>query len=195
MKQIDELNYKNAVFKDLILKLNEISRAINKLIKKKPKIILKTIRKTKIIKQIIKSKPKIKFIKQIDKTKPRFHYPICPKCKSHNTKKGGVRRSLERGGIQRFYCNSCHYHFTPKGLEYRMRVNKFKLQKAFELFKQGLSHSQIANRIKGVSRQTIGKWLKKYKIPKKDRVFEREMMSRWGTPYHRKFNIKYKKNG
>ena len=118
---------------------------------------------------------------------------ICPKCKSHNVKKAGTRKNLERGDTQRFLCKNCLFHFTPKTKEYRMRVSENKLDKAFELFNQGFSYSQIANTIKGVSRQTIGKWLKKYKIPKKDRIFEREMKSRWGTNYKRKFNIKYKK--
>ena len=173
MKTINELNYKKLIYKKIIIKdvvnkLNELIKAVNKL-----------------------SKNKIKIIKQ--EVKPRFQYPICPKCKSKDVKKGGKRHNLERGDTQRFYCNDCNYHFTPKIFEYRMRVSENKLKKAFELFNQGLSYSQIANKIKGVSRQTIGRWLKKYKIPKKDRIFEREMKSRWGINYKRKFNIKYKK--
>lgn len=172
--QISKLNYKKLILKkiivrDVVEKLNEIIEVVNRLSNKK------TI-KTKII---IKEKPKL-------------NNPLCPKCKSKNTIKRGFRYNLERGITQKYGCKKCGNKFVPKTLEYRMRVSETKIKKAIELFNQGNSYSQIAKRVKGVSRQTIGRWLKKYKVPKKDRVFEREMKNRYGT-YKRKFNIKYKK--
>ena len=174
IKQISKFNYeklilKKIIVKDIVDKLNEIIEVVNTLSQRKP-------RKSKVI---IKEKTKLK-------------NPPCPKCKSKNTIKRGLRYNLERGYTQKYGCKNCGYKFINKTMEYRMRVSETKLKKAFELFNQGYSYSQIANKIKGVSRQTIGKWLKKFKIPKKDRVFEREMKNQFGT-YTRKFNIKYKK--
>jgi len=166
-KTIKKLNYKKLIYKkiivkDVIDKLNEVIEAINKL-----------------------SKQKIQ-------TKTRFKYPKCPKCKSENTKKGGWRNGLERGKVQRYYCNDCNYHFTPKGFDFRMRVHEIKIKKAFELFNQGYSYAQIAHKIKGVSRQTIGKWLDKYNIQKpKERIIEHEQRNQFGK-FKRKYLVKYK---
>jgi transposase-like protein len=139
----------------------------------------------KEINRLSKLKNKIKVIE----TKPRFQYPICPKCKSKNVKKAGVRKNLERGDTQRFRCKDCDFHFTPKTMEYRMRVSENKLNRAFELRHQGLSYSQIAKRVKGVSRQTIMRWLKKYKIPLKEREVMIEQKNQYGK-YKRRFKIK-----
>jgi transposase-like protein len=181
MKQIHKvkrLNYKDLMKKkiivsDVVNKLNEIIDILNKISYRKPiktKILLKNTNKKRV-----------------------FNGISCPKCKSKNLVKRGRRKNLERGYIQRYFCKDCNNRFTPKNMEYRMRVSEVKLKKAIELFNEGLSYSQIAKKIKGVSRQTIGRWLIKYNIPKQDKIFEREMKSRWGGTYKRKFNIKYKK--
>ena len=173
--KISRLNYKKLVFKriiikDVVEKLNEIIDVVNKL----------SNRKTKVITKVITSK------------KTNTGNPPCPKCKSTNTIKRGKRYNLERGYTQKYGCKDCGYKFTPKTKEYRMRVSETKINKAIELFNQGYSYSQIAKKVKGVSRQTICRWLKKYKVPKKDKVIEREVKNQYGT-YKRKFNIKYKK--
>jgi transposase-like protein len=177
--KVKQLNYKKLIFKkiivkDIVDKLNEVIEVLNRISQKKPKkpkIIIKTTHKTRNLGNV-----------------------VCPKCNSKNLVKRGKRYNLERGKIQRYYCKDCDNKFTPRNMEYRMRVSEIKLKKAFELFNKGYSYSQIAKKIKGVSRQTIGRWLQKYKIPKpKERVFEREVKNQYGT-YKRKFLIKYKPN-
>jgi len=154
----------NPIKDNIVDKIDEMRKEINRLLKNKIKVI---------------------------ETKPRFQYPICPKCKSKDVKKGGVRGNLGRGDTQRFYCKNCKYHFTPKTFEYHMRTSKNKINKAFELRHQGLSYSQIAKRISGISRQTIHRWIKKYKIPLKEREVEIEIKSKIGKkPYKRNFKIK-----
>ena len=129
-------------------------------------------------------------LKELTKTKKyNYHYPKCPKCNSKDIKKGGKRKNLERGDTQRYWCKSCSYHFTPRDNEYRMRVSKGKLESAFRLRHQGFTYSQIAKKLKGISRQTICKWMKKYKIPLKEREVEIEMKNQYGK-YKRKFKIK-----
>ena len=126
--------------------------------------------------------------KELIKTKKGKDNPKCPKCNSKDIKKGGKRKNLERGDTQRYWCNSCGYHFTPKSDEYRMRVSKNKLEKAFELRHQGFTYSQIAKKM-NVSKPTICKWIKKYKIPLKEKEIEIEMKNQYGK-YKRKFKIK-----
>lgn len=135
--------------------------------------------------EIIKEINRLSRLKQ----QPKKDNPKCPRCNSKDVKKGGKRKNLERGDTQRYWCKSCSYHFTPKSDEYRMRASKNKLERAFKLRHQGFSYSQIAKKLKGISRQTIGKWLKKYKIPLKEREVEIEMKNQYGK-YKRKFKIK-----
>jgi transposase-like protein len=194
MKKIKPLNYQKLIYKKIIVK-----DVIDKLMAKiKPLNYQKLIYKKIIVKDVIDKLNEI--VKEVNrlqnikiKTKPIIINPSCPKCKSKNTIKRGKRYNLERGYTQKYGCKNCNYKFTPKNMEYRMRVSETKIKKAIELFNQGYSYSQIAKKIKGVSRQTVGRWLNKYKVPKKDRVFEREIKNQYGT-YTRKFNIKYKKN-
>lgn len=120
--EISKLNYYKLKCGDITKKLNEIIDVVNKLSKRKPQ-------KIKIIKEKIKLKN-----------------PPCPKCKSKNTIKRGKRYNLERGYTQKYGCKDCDYKFTPRTMDYRMRVSEVKLKKAFELFNQGHSYSQIAKK-------------------------------------------------
>lgn len=155
---------------NIIEKIDEIRREINKL------------------SQEIKER-NAKWKKEV-----RFSYPKCPKCKSNKITKRGFRYNLGRGKIQKYGCKNCGNKFSPNTKDFHMRNSEVKINKAIQLFNKGLSYSQIASQIKGVSRQTIGRWLKKYKVPKpKERVLEREVKNQYGT-YKRKFLIKYKPN-
>ena len=142
-----------------------------------------------IRKEINRLSQEIKEANAKRKNEVRFSYPKCPKCKSSNTIKRGKRKNLERGDTQRYGCKDCDYKFIPKTKEFRMRVSETKLNRAFELRHEGYSYSQIAKKIKGVSRQTIGRWLKKYKIPLKEREVIIEQKNQFGK-YKRRFKIK-----
>jgi len=149
-----------------------------------------------IRKEINRLSQEIEEIKRKTKESPRnIDYPKCPKCKSNKAVvKRGFRYNLGRGKIQKYCCKSCGNKFSKSNMAFYMRNSEVKIKKAIELFNSGFSYSQIANKIRGVSRQTIGRWLKKYNVKKpKERIIEREMKNQYGT-YKRKFLIKYKPN-
>jgi len=137
----------------------------------------------------------IEVINKLSKQKPKTNNLICPKCKSTDTIKRGLRYNLGRGKVQKWGCKKCKARFMDSGLDFRMRNHEFKIKKAIELFNQdnpSLSYQQIADKIGGVTRQTIHRWIHKYNILKEDKVIEREQKNQYGT-YTRKYKIKYKK--
>jgi len=134
----------------------------------------------------------IDVVNKLSKQKPQKQNPKCPKCKSTNTIKRGMRYNLGRGKVQKWDCKKCGNKFTINGMDFKMRNHEFKIKKAIELFNQDLSYQQIADKIGGVSRQTIHRWIHKYNIPRKDKVIVREQKNQYGT-YTREIKIKYKK--
>jgi len=155
---------------DIIEKFEEIRKEINRLTREIEKIKRKT-----------KESPK------------NIDYLNCPKCKSNKIIKRGFRYNLGRGKIQKYGCKSCGNKFSKANLDFYMRHSEVKISKAIKLFNEGFSYSQIAKKVGGnISRQTIGRWLKKYNVKKpKERIIEREVNNQYGT-YKRKFLIKYK---
>ena len=64
---------------------------------------------------------------------------ICLKCKSRNIKKAGVRKTLNRGLIQRYQCKDCGKRFVIDEGFFRMRNSPQKITCALDLFNRGLS--------------------------------------------------------
>lgn len=162
IKPIKKLNYKKLITKKIII--GDIFNKLNEIID--------------VVNKLSKQKTK--------------ENPKCLKCKSTDTIKSGTRYNLRREKTQRWRCKNCKGRFIINDLDFRMKNPKFKIQKAIELFNQGLSLSQIADKIGDVSRQTIHRWIHKYNIPKKDKVIVREQKNQYGT-YTREYKIKYKR--
>jgi len=117
--------------------------------------------------------------------------PKCPRCNSLNIKKGGIRKNGKRRKniTQRYWCKDCEYHFTPLDINFRMRNSQENIIKALKLRKQGLSLAQISEKINGVTRQTIHRWLQQYQPPTKEKEITIKQRNQYGE-YERKFKIK-----
>ena len=90
--------------------------------------------------------------------------PSCPKCKSKNIIKHGLRH-CGKGIVQRYACKQCGNSFcnNPKDISYRMRGSADDIKKAVALHKKGYTLSQIAKTIGGISRTTALHWVKRFK--------------------------------
>ena len=92
---------------------------------------------------------------------------ICEKCKSENTKKDGVRKTENRGKIQRYKCKECSHRFILNDGFKRMRNHPKKITCAVDLFYRGVSTRKVQEHFKAFyphnsSHKTIYKWIIKY---------------------------------
>ncbi|MEX0595042.1 MAG: helix-turn-helix domain-containing protein [Candidatus Paceibacterota bacterium] len=86
----------------------------------------------------------------------------CEYCSSKKVVKHGKRYSKQRGGVQRYTCKDCGRRFVRRVKTYRMKHRRFFLDYALQLRKEGLSLSQISERVGTVSRQAVFYWVKKF---------------------------------
>lgn len=147
-------------------------------------------REKALAREVKELKKQIAILKR--KLKKERNIPRCPLCRCLNVVKRGTRPTEHRGTIQTYLCKDCDYKFSRYNkLEYRMRQSNVKIEEAIRLRKKGYTFSQIANKIKGVSRQTVLRWLQKFDYkPTKETIVKVRMKSRWGTYYYREFKIK-----
>lgn len=90
----------------------------------------------------------------------------CPKCKSNNTKKRGIRKT-GRGKIQRYFCKDCKYSFVQDNEFYRMRNTPQKVTLCMDLFFNGMSSRAIQSHLSAfyphnADHRTILRWIVKY---------------------------------
>lgn len=90
----------------------------------------------------------------------------CPYCGSFCVIKRGLRKTINRGDIQKYYCKNCEYKFSAYNIiEYRMRSDCSDIKLALKLRKKGLSLSQIVRKLdKRVTRQTVLRWTNKFNV-------------------------------
>mgnify|MGYP001610667725 FL=1 len=91
----------------------------------------------------------------------------CENCKSNNTKKDGLRKTENRGKIQRYSCKECGYRFTLDDGFYRMRNNPIKITQSIDLFYRGVSTRKVQEHLgvfypHNASNVSIYKWIVKY---------------------------------
>lgn len=91
----------------------------------------------------------------------------CPNCKAQNCKKDGLRKTENRGKIQRYACKDCGYRFTFDDGFYRMRNNPIKVTQAIDLFYRGVSTRKVQEHLgvffpHNASNVSIYKWVVKY---------------------------------
>jgi len=92
---------------------------------------------------------------------------ICPECKSNNTKKRGLRKTDNRGKIQRYFCNNCKHSFVENNEFYRMRNNPQKITLCLDLFYRGVSTRKVQEHLQAfyphnADHRTILRWIVKY---------------------------------
>ena len=62
----------------------------------------------------------------------------CENCKTQNVRKDGLRKTENRGKIQRYACKECGYRFTLDDGFYRMRNNPIKITQSIDFFYRGV---------------------------------------------------------
>jgi len=127
----------------------ELKENVLQPLKNKNKIKLKDLRK-------IKDARISALAKENNRYKGTVYCPPCTNCGSINVIRNG-KRYAENKTVQRFRCLECNKKFIFSDA-LRMRNPIDKIEKALKLRKEGLSFAQIANKVKGVSRETIFRW-------------------------------------
>lgn len=61
----------------------------------------------------------------------------CRFCKSKETKKDGIRKTENRGGVQRYKCKKCGKRFIQKDAFFRMRNKSNKVTLCMDLLQRG----------------------------------------------------------
>lgn len=150
---------------------------------------MKTTIKTKIKKLQTQVRELKIVIKSMQKDIKNLKNPRCPICGSIKITKRGLRYN-QNGKSQKYTCKNCDYRFSNSNvINFRMKHNAKEIEKALQLRKQGKTLSEIAKEIKGVSRQTIHRWLQTFQKPKKEITIQKEQSNQFGK-YTREFKIK-----
>jgi transposase-like protein len=151
------------------------------------KQVMKMKMEIRELKIIVKSMQKE--IKSMQKEIKNLKNPRCPICGSIKIIKRGLRYN-QNGKSQKYTCKNCDYRFSNSNvINFRMKHNAKKIEKALQLRKQGKTLSEIAKEIKGVSRQTIHRWLHNFQEPEKEITIQKEQSNQFGK-YKREFKIK-----
>lgn len=91
----------------------------------------------------------------------------CPKCSSEKIKKDGLRKTKNRGLIQRYKCKYCNHKFIENDGFFRMRNSPQKITLCLDLFYRGISTRKIQEHLRAFyphnsSNVSIYKWVVKY---------------------------------
>ena len=91
----------------------------------------------------------------------------CIHCKAQNYIKKGIRKTQNRGNIQRYKCLECNKLFTNDDGFYRMKNHENKITSAIDLYFSNLSSRKVRNHFRrhyphNASHQTILNWCRKY---------------------------------
>ena len=91
----------------------------------------------------------------------------CIYCKSQNYIKKGIRKTQNRGNIQRYKCLECNRLFTNDDGFYRMKNHESKITSAIDLYFSNLSSRKVRNHFRkhyphNASHQSILNWCRKY---------------------------------
>ena len=92
---------------------------------------------------------------------------ICEKCKGRNIKKDGVRKTKNRGYVQRYKCKDCSYRFSMDDGFWKMKNNEKKITACINMYYAGMSLRKIQEHLqmfapKNCHYSTIYRWIVKY---------------------------------
>jgi len=92
---------------------------------------------------------------------------VCPNCKSSNIIKRGIRRTQNRGLIQRYYCKDCNKRFVIDDGFFKMKNAPQKVTLCLDLFYRGVSTRKVQEHLQAFyphnsSNVSIYKWIIKY---------------------------------
>jgi len=93
----------------------------------------------------------------------------CINCKKSNYIKKGIRKTENRGNIQRYKCLDCKKIFTNDEGFYRMRNSEKKITMGIDLYFSNLSSRKVRNHFRrhidhNVSHETVLNWARKYTL-------------------------------
>jgi len=91
----------------------------------------------------------------------------CPRCHKDKATKDGLRKTDNRGRIQRFRCKECNHRFVLDDGFYRMRNAPQKITLCLDLFYRGVSTRKIQEHLQAFyphnsSHKSIYLWVVKY---------------------------------
>lgn len=91
----------------------------------------------------------------------------CPYCESVKVIKKGLRKTENRGSVQRFYCKDCKRRFVDNSAFYRMRNSPRKITLCLDLFFRGISTRKTQEHLEAFyphnsTHKSIYKWVIKY---------------------------------
>ena len=91
----------------------------------------------------------------------------CIHCKAQNYIKKGIRKTQNRGNIQRYKCLECNRLFTNDDGFHRMKNHENKITSAIDLYFSNLSSRKVRNHFRrhyphNASHQSILNWCRKY---------------------------------
>jgi len=103
-------------------------------------------------------------LKKVNNMKEKI---ICPCCKKENINKDGIRKTLNRGFVQRYNCKECSHRFILDDGFKRMRNTPQKISLCLDLFFRGISTRKIQEHLRAFyphnsDHTTILRWVIKY---------------------------------
>lgn len=67
----------------------------------------------------------------------------CPRCKGMSIKKDGIRKTQNRGKIQRYKCKNCSYRFSIDDGFWKMKNHENKITSCINMYYAGMSLRKI----------------------------------------------------
>ncbi|MEM4137713.1 MAG: DDE-type integrase/transposase/recombinase [Candidatus Anstonellaceae archaeon] len=91
----------------------------------------------------------------------------CPRCKGMSIKKDGIRKTQNRGKIQRYKCKNCSYRFSIDDGFWKMKNHENKITSCINMYYAGMSLRKIQEHLqmfapKNCHYSTIYRWIVKY---------------------------------
>ena len=102
-----------------------------------------------------------------NKNKSEKNNIVCPNCDSDNTIKRGIRKTENRGEIQRFGCKDCGCRFVLDDGFFRMRNTPQKISQSIDLCYRGVSTRKVQEHLAifhphNATHMSVYNWVVKY---------------------------------
>ncbi|MBU2640129.1 MAG: DDE-type integrase/transposase/recombinase [Nanoarchaeota archaeon] len=108
-------------------------------------------------------------MKSKDIIQEKYKKVSCSKCSSNEIKKDGLRKTQNRGKIQRYRCRNCNFRFVIDDGFYRMRTNENKITVGIDLYYKGVSLRKVQEHFQAFyphnsSHMSVYRWIVKYSM-------------------------------
>jgi putative transposase len=106
-------------------------------------------------------------MKYKENTQQNYKYLSCPNCNSKNIIRRGIRKTKNRGEIQRFGCSDCDKRFVHDEGFFKMKNHEDKITACMNMYFSGMSLRKIQQHLKMFAPHnshysTIYRWIVKY---------------------------------